>query len=246
MWGAFALPWQHRAEVARATGLPMLAVIGATLIGGAAGFGQSAAVQWTLYFLYIVALAWLAISVHRMVLLDGAKSLASPGSAALRRLARFVGAMIALWLFYAALNLAMMSITMLPFSHYVPAGTTPPTDHLSTAFPYINRVVNVLALWPVVRFSLLFPALAVDHGFVPRASWQATRGNGWRLVIVIGVLPWALNRLVVAMHRDDSGWVEFGVMLVIGTLLAIIQVVALSLSYWELTQPEPPPTPPPA
>jgi len=36
------------------------------------------------------------------------------------------------------------------------------------------------------------------------------------------------------------------VLVVLGALLVVIDVTALSLSYWELTPPEPPPTDPPA
>jgi len=224
----------------------MLAVIGATLIGQAAGVGQNAAVHWALYLLYIVALAWLAISVHRMVLHEGANHLAPLDSASLLRLAKFVAAMIALWLVYAALNLVLVSVAILPFSKFVPTGAPRPPDPLAGLFPYINKVINVLALWPLARLSLLFPSLAVDRGFEPYASWQATRDNGWKLVIVIAVLPWTLNRLAEALYRNDPSWVEFGAILVICALFTIIQVVALSLSYWELTRPEPPPRPPPA
>ena len=48
LWGAFALPWQNRAAVTRATGLPLLAVIGCTLAWDVADFNDSGAARWTL------------------------------------------------------------------------------------------------------------------------------------------------------------------------------------------------------
>ena len=39
---------------------------------------------------------------------------------------------------------------------------------------------------------------------------------------------------------------EFGVLLVLTSIFTVIQVTALSLSYWELTPPELPPTSAPA
>ena len=224
----------------------MLAVIAVTLVGDVPGFGQAGAVRWTIYFVYCVVLSWLAISVHRMVLLEDAEKQARLDSPGLKRLGRFVGTMIGVWVFYVALNLLLIGIAMLPFARYVPAGAMPPPDRLAGVFPYINIAVNVLAMWPVARLSLLFPSLAVDQRFDPIAAWQASRGNGWKLVIVVGVLPWLLDKIGNALYRDEASWVEFGVLLVLCTVFTVIQVVALSLSYWELTQPEPPPTPPPA
>ena len=63
---------------------------------------------------------------------------------------------------------------------------------------------------------------------------------------MVGLLPWCLQQLTNLLYRDGATAVEFSVLVVLATLLIIIEVVALSLSYWELTSPEPPPTPPPS
>lgn len=224
----------------------MLAVIAATLIVDLTRYGQGGAVHVTLYFFYCVSLGWLAITVHRMVLVEGADSHARLDSAGLKRLGRFVGTMIGLWLLYAALIMLLLSAAIVPFSAYVPAGVAPPPTRVPNYFPYIDYAIKVLALWPVARLSLLFPALAIDQRFDPIAAWQASRRNGWRLVIVVGALPMALKWIADSLYRDDATWTEFGILLVLTAGFTIFQVVALSLSYWELTQPGPPPTPPPA
>ena len=64
--------------------------------------------------------------------------------------------------------------------------------------------------------------------------------------MVVGLLPWCLNRFADLLYRDGASMFEFGILLVLTTLLVIVVVVALSLSYWELTQPAPPPKDPPA
>jgi hypothetical protein len=59
-------------------------------------------------------------------------------------------------------------------------------------------------------------------------------------------LPCALKWIVALLTRDGATTVEFGLLLVLTSVFTVIQVAALSLAYWELTQPAPPPTPPPA
>ena len=242
LFGAFAQSWQHRGELARATGLPILAVIACTLLQNVAGLSENRPAQWTLYFVYVIALSWLAISIHRLVLIEDAAGREQFSSTALKRLGRFVGTVIGLWLSYLALMLVILNMTVLPWS-YVPAGQG---DHaLPFDFGWFMAGAMILAMWPIARLSLLFPALAVDRSFDPIAAWKATRGNGWKLAIVVGALPWALRSIANAMYRDEATWVEFGALLVLTAAFTVIQVVALSLSYWELTRPGPPPTPPP-
>lgn len=246
LFGAFALSWRHRRELARATGLPILAVIACTLIQSAAGLSANRPVQWTLYFVYAIALSWLAISVHRLVLLGDAESKPRLNSVGLKQVGRFVFAMIGIWLAYVVLFFMLFSIAVVPFSRYVPGNMMPDTMVMPALFAFLLPATKILALWPIARLSLLFPALAVDQSFDPIAAWRKARGNVWKLAIVVGALPWTLRYLVDALYRDEATWVEFGALLVLTALFTVIQVVALSLSYWELTQPEPPPTPPPA
>ena len=241
--GAFALSWQHRSELARATGLPILPVIACTLLQNAAGLSENRPVQWTLYFVYVIALSWLAISVHRLVLADDTQVREQFSSTGLKRLGRFVGTVIGLWLSYLVLMLVVLNMAALPWS-YVPAGQG--GHALPFDFRWFMTGAMILAMWPIARLSVLLPALAVDQRFDPIAAWRATRGNGWKLAIVVGALPWTLRYIVDSLYRDEATWVEFGILLILTAVFTVIQVVALSLSYWELTRPAPPPTPPPA
>jgi hypothetical protein len=244
LFGAFTLSWRHRRELARATGLPILAVIACTLAQNVAGLSENRPVQWTLYFIYSIALSWLAVSIHRLVLIEDAAGQEQFSSTALKRLGRFVGTVIGLWLAYLSLVLFIVNVTLLPVARYTAVGESPNPLPIDTGWFLTGAMI--LAMWPIARVSLLFPALAVDRSFDPIAAWRATRSNGWKLAIVVGALPWALRSIANAMYRDEATWVEFGALLVLTAVFTVIQVVALSLSYWELTRPEPPPTPAPA
>jgi hypothetical protein len=243
LFGAFALSWRHRGEVARATGLPLLAVIACTLASDLAELGSRGAARWTLYFVYSIAMSWLAISVHRLILLQGPDGHRLTDAAALKRLGRFVGMFIGLYVFYLALVMVLMNVPLLSFMRYVPAAETRPSIQVHS---WYILAASILALWPVARLSPIFPAIAVDHPADPITAWQTSRGNGWKLVIVVGALPWALQWIAYALYRDGASEVEFAVLLVLVAIFTIIEIAALSLSYWELTRPEPPPTPPPA
>jgi hypothetical protein len=243
LFGAFALSGRHWRELARATGLPILAVIACTLVQNAAGLADNRPVQWTLYFVYVIALSWLAISIHRLVLADDTDVRERFSSTALKRLGRFVGTVIGLWLSYVVLMHVILNLTVLPWAH-VPAGKG--GHPLPFDFKWFLTGAMILAMWPIARLSLLLPALAVDQSFDPIAAWRTTRGNGWKLAVVVGALPWTLRYIVDALYRDEATWVEFGALLILTAVFTVIQVVALSLSYWELTRPAPPPTPAPA
>ncbi|HEX6398429.1 MAG TPA: hypothetical protein VFZ95_13470 [Steroidobacteraceae bacterium] len=246
LFGAFALSWRHRAELARATGLPVLAVIACTLLWNVAGVAQIGSAVWTLHFVYAIAISWLAISVHRLMLLDGEETRPRFDSVGLRRLGLFVGTVIGATLVYLALLLVLMNLSLLPFSRYVSAGETPSPSQAREWSPWLFYGACVLAMWPIARLSPMFPAIAVDRGFDPITAWRMTRGNGWKLVVIIGVLPWTMKWIVAVLQRDGATRVEFGILLVLTSVFTVIQVAALSLSYWELTQPAPPPTSPPA
>lgn len=246
LFGAFVLSWRSRTELARATGLPILAVIACTLLWQAAGIAQIDSAVWTLHFLYCIAISWLAISVHRLVLLDGTDSqsrLAEPG---LKRLGLFVGAIVGGAVLYMALILLISNLTLLPFSRYVPAGEGATTPAPLEWGQWLLYAAGVLAIWPLARLSPMLPAIAVDRAADPLTAWRLSRGNGWKLAIVVGALPWTLKWIVALLSRDGASTVEFGALLILTSISTVIQVTALSLSYWELTQPGPPPTLPPA
>jgi hypothetical protein len=246
VFGAFMLSWRHRAELARATGLPILAIIACTLLWNVAGIAQSNSALWTLHFVYSIAISWLAISVHRLVLLDGDEASARLDAPGLKRLGLFVGTIMGATLLYTALTLVIVNFSLLPFSRYVPAGETPTPSPVVEWGQWFVYGAAVLAIWPLARLSPMLPAIAVDRAIDPISAWRLTRGNGWKLVLIVGVLPSALKWIVALLTRDGATMAEFGVLLVLTSVFTVIQVAALSLSYWELTQPAPPPTPPPA
>jgi|KBSMisStandDraft_5_1062788.scaffolds.fasta_scaffold112393_3 hypothetical protein len=232
--------------------MPLLAVIACSLVTDLVDFQHSRVANVAMSLIYGIAVSWLAITIHRLVLLDEPDARAQLDSASLRRLATFVGIGIAIWVLYFGVTMIVangMLMALYP-PRYIPAGTDqtvlPPHTESLISPEWILRVAGFVAYWFVGRVSLMLPAIAVDRKPDLVAAWQASRRNGWRLTIVVGLLPWCLQQFTNLLYRDGATVVEFSVLVVLATLLIIIEVVALSLSYWELTSPEPPPTPPPS
>jgi hypothetical protein len=258
---AFALPWEHRREVFRVTAMPLLAIIACTLAGNLADFGQarpsglalqSRAAVLALHLLFVVgygiATSWLAIAIHRLVLLEVPDAGARITRQDLRRLAVFFGVLAGIWVLHAVLTMLIGSGILNIFNppRYVPTGIAPEQGLATLKLPvpgqWIINAAAFLSYWVVGRMSLMLPAIAIDRKVDLAAAWLASRSNGWRLAVVVGALPWCLGRAIDFMFRDEATGVEVGILVVLGTVLIIVEVVALSLSYWELTTP--PPTPP--
>jgi hypothetical protein len=244
IWGAFSLSWQHRASLFRATSWPLLALIGCSLASEVTRFSGDQILGWLLFLFYAMATSWLAVAVHRLVLLetDDASALRAQS---VKRIGLFLVGLAGLWVLYAALVLLIMSGVMNAFLlRYVPTGGAIP--QLPVPMESVNFLATVLAFWVIARLSLVLPAIAIDHNLDVMTAWRASKRNGWRLAVIVGVLPWSLNYLAQFIYRDGASSAEFALIVVLTTLFTVIEVVALSLSFWELTSPAPPPTHPPA
>jgi hypothetical protein len=184
------------------------------------------------------------VSVHRLVLLETSDANSfTPEN--LKRTALFLAFLIGVWALYAGLVLLIMSGLLNAFlGRYVPTGGERP--QLPVSLEWLNAAARVLAFYVVARFSLVFPAIATDRKPDLGAAWLESKRNGWRLAIVVGALPWTLEQLTDLIYRDGATDAEYAVLVVLTVFFTVIEVVALSLSYGEITSPAPPPTDPPA
>ncbi|HYJ41796.1 MAG TPA: hypothetical protein VEW08_13470 [Steroidobacteraceae bacterium] len=254
--GAFTLPWEHRGSVFRATAAPLLALIACTLAWDLSSFYISGIGRVVLLLIFylptLIAMSWLAVTVHRLVLLEAPDAAMHFDLGFIRRVSTFAAVLFGIWVLFSGLTLLITSGVLNIFnpSRYVETsvepGPVPQPMDLPVPFEWITSIARILAYWFVARVSLMLPAIAIDRKADLGAAWQASRRNGWRLAIVVGALPWCLQALVNLLYRDGASTIEFALLVVLGTMLIIFEVTALSLSYWELTPPAPPPTDPPA
>jgi hypothetical protein len=229
---AFTLPWKHRGELFRAAGLPMLALIGVSLTWDLLLWSESYLAQWAWYLIYLIAFSWLAVTVHRLVLLDETSSSSHFNAVSWKRVAVYVLAFATIGvIFYASKFFLFNVIGLATGINYVPVGTEPKL----IARRWLDEGSTIVSLLVVSRFVLVLPSIAVDKGRKFKGSWRMARGNSWRLAVVYGVLPWALSWFRWLLYRDGGSNLEFALISVFGCLFAVVEIVALSLSYEALT-----------
>jgi hypothetical protein len=104
-------------------------------------------------------------------------------------------------------------------------------------FEYLTLALKLPMLYVFGRLCLIFPATALDLGPNAGWSWTLTRGNGWRLLIIVGGLPFAVGYAISLLYRSDATTVEWLVLTVVGFVLLAVEIAAISISYRELTAP---------
>lgn len=239
---AFLLPWKHRTQVLRTAGLPLLVLIGFMLARELPIWGSDSMLFYLLALVECVIASWLAITLHRLVLLDESRALVRLSREDLLRIARYALVLIGLWVAYLlVMTVVMNGIGLAAGLLYVPQGE----QRNETAWQWVFKFAGIAALLPVARLGLLLPAIAVDRPKSPAAIWRGTRGNTLRLAVVFGLLPWAIVWCMQYLLREDASRLEYALVLVAHCLLTVCEVVAISLSYGSLMEPSPPPTDPP-
>jgi len=98
----------------------------------------------------------------------------------------------------------------------------------------IGKIFEALATYVVARLSLILPAVALDQKLTLSTVWDLSEGNGWRLAVVVGGLPWLLNYLQ-GLAFSETDMIPAILRSVVYCTLLIVEVAALSLSYKALT-----------
>lgn len=237
VWGAFALPWHLRRELVRVAFMPLLAVMLGWFVLCVFGSDESA---FFIVTFQNVAYAWLAISIHRLVLLGEEHARAGLfRDSGLRRLCLCVAVGLGLWILFYLVDRLLLMIAVPLLRPYVPAPAPNEIDP-------IYLVAGWLAWWPVARFTMLLPAIAIDRPVGLLATWNLSRGNSWKLVLIVCALPYLLEKAMKLVYGDRFSMLQAVSASVVFACIVVISLVANSLAFRQLTAPAPPPTDPPA
>lgn len=211
--------------------MPLLFLVAFVLAWYSARDHLSGNATWLLFVVYWAGVAIFAVICHRLVLLD-------PTAVAFQaipewswRETRFFLWMVGVWLICAvvALGLAMLSASI--WMLWV--------DELSpTQLDWIVFVVKAPVLYLFARLCIVFPATAADRKVDLKWAWRLTANNGWRLMVLVGVLPWVISYAIGLLYQDEASFAEAIVLACISSALFAVEVAAISLSYRELTQSE--------
>jgi hypothetical protein len=138
--------------------------------------------------------AAIAISIHRLVLLNETKD---------DGIALFAARTVRFALWATAVQLGWFAIAIL---WVVPLFLSAPGSPLPSLIGVVSLVLYGIQLFVAVRLSLVFPAIAADHAAGPvrdvaRWIWSIARGHWWRLALsgLFAVLPLAVGFGIVAL-----------------------------------------------
>lgn len=222
--GAFTLPWAHRLAFAKALAIPTAAIVAIQTGSWLASGHLTQSMTWAVWVASGILWTLFAIICHRLVLLDQrpADVRMVPGWG--RRETLFL-----LWM--VVLTLVMLAVVWVGLTLVgIVIGNISPTLFEAT-FQDIGAVIGAYLF---ARLCLVLPATAIDaHASLPKV-WRQTRGNGWRMVVVVGVLPWAYNYVASFIVGDDPGIAKLVLVTAAATILLAVEISALSLSYREL------------
>ena len=227
--GAFLVPWWRRRAFGRA-----LAVPAALFFLYSAAWHFAGARGWLATLagtaVYGLVFSLFAVTCHRLVLLGPESASAGWRPRWTRRETRFFLWVAALWLGGAVAMLVLLAIVVNAWNALA--------GYESIELAWARGGVGLALLYPLARLCVLFPATAVDREPRPtlRWAWRATRGNGARLLVIVGALPWLFSLLVDLLYRSGASWIEWLLVGVLAMALFAVEIAAVSIAYRELVQ----------
>ena len=236
VYGAFLVPWINRQSFARALAIPVGILATLTLCSYYLGGHVPQAFHWLLYVAYWMVFTLFAVTCHRLVLLDSARIGVEWLPHWSRRQTRFLLWFVAVWLIFGLVMWPLWTV-LGNLLHRIPGPWQ--SLHVKEQWDWAFRVSVVPAFYIFGRLCVIFPATALDRVVNLRWAWQVTRKNGLRLLLVAGALPWVMSQVVDLVYRDDATMVEAIVMTLVVTVLFVVEISAVSLSYRDLTKGEP-------
>lgn len=165
----------------------------------------------------------LAVRVHRLVLCAE-----NAGQGLVRwtgRETRFLGWLVIVY-FYLVLIFALLALLV---------GAVGAIAHLPEAgwwWGTLMFIASLPAAYLFVRLSILLPATAVDQRRTIAWAWALTEGNGWRLVIVLWLVPMLLSTLMPVLEVSSLlGWLAWDLFMAV---LTSFEIAILSAAFKSL------------
>lgn len=226
---AFVLPWSRRKAFAKALALPLVALGISTLIWQQFEREVSLAAAVAFGVGFGVLFSWLAVACHRLVLLRPTDPGWRWSAGWSRRETRFFLCLLGV---YLIVTLVAVMPTMIIGSVIVSVAAE---NGAETAWLWSFAIAAiVLGSYVLARSSLIFPAVALDGAVDLKAAWRRSRNNGWRLTVVVAVLPWCFSFVLDVLQPNDPSLFSVAVFSIVGVLAFVVEITALSLAYWEL------------
>jgi len=229
--GACAWPWYRRTAFVRALLVPYLLLVSLMVAYCYAGNDVIASTWWAVYAAYVFLFVHLAVNCHRVVLLNEANASMWTLPKWSWRETRFLGWFLLIWLIAAVGKMIVIIIPTITFTTGLGGEASKPSSGINFA-DYVGTVV----FWYIfARLSLVLPSIAVDEKLSLSETLKRSHANGWRLLVVVCVLPYVTSFVTQHILRKNASAAEYIIMLSVWTIFLTIEISALSLSYRELS-----------
>lgn len=199
--------------------LPMIILVSLELLEVYV-FSDSTGESVIINLVYILVYCYFAIACHRIILLNE-KSSGTVISKLFWRLIRFLG-----WLLIISFITGLIALPFIIIPHLMFV------DFYSSDYSSLIFYLGISpAIFVMAKLSLILPAVAIDEQPQFSWAWNATRNNGWRMFVVVGILPIMFSWMQELISRDDSIWIEDIALSILSFIFLIIEISALSLSF---------------
>ena len=227
---AFWYPWKYKYQMFNALALPVALVVIISAAWSELG-ASNQIINWTLYPLYFLAMSFFSISCHRFILIGVGNKNTQSYFLIMKRI-----------LIFSLLGFLVYFLAGIPFwiiltmaMKLLADGDLVSSSHSFAAdnFSWVKLFLMVPFGYLVGRFSLVLPARAIDVRTNIMWSWEVTKNNGIRMLILIGVVPWITSVLLDLLWRENATMFEYVFISILGYLAVAVEIFILSLAFKE-------------
>jgi len=236
--GVIQLVWRERTVFARSLAMPLGAWVLFALVMMA--FPADSGSSWRYLLVLLVyggVFTMVAVTCHRLALLGPSAVPAWGLQRWTRRETRFLGWVVAGYAVALVMMMVLGTVLFTTAAVLAPVGGTHAAEEPALVWmPWLSLLMSLLPLYLLARLSPLLPATAVDERRDMAWAFEASRGNGWRLLLIVFGLPWLLGMARNILVRSEATSVEVLAVSLLGLVLLPVEVAALSVAYRFLTK----------
>jgi hypothetical protein len=229
---AFHFVWDKRVRLLFALAVPVVLLL---VVDHAVTLENNDPLKFVQAFIQMAIYILFAITCHRIALL-GDEAVPNYGLRTwTAREWRYLGWSVIILVVWLLFSFVVNSFYVSMVVSRVEAGARPETYQ---SYKYWLTPFYIPVLYILSRLSVLCPAIALDQKVDAQWVWRLTAHNGWRLTLVVSLLPWVLYFVLNLLLRENATLVESIIVKLLGFVLLAVEVVALSFSYKHLAQAE--------
>ncbi len=223
---AFLTPWALRHELIRALSVPAISLI---MLHISEPYVRDLGNLVLLVYVLIGSVAYVlfAVTCHRIVLL---------GDQPVPRYGIIKWSMRETRFLFWLLGIYVVGFTIFPLAAFSTMYVAISEYYWLLVLLLLLLLIVILGCYVLARLSLIFPATAVDQRPDIKWAWGRSSDNGWRLVVIVGLLPFVTSLAQKLLERENSTIIEDVLWPLMYILVLIVEISALSLSYKALNK----------